>query len=221
MELSLIYEIVGYVASALVAVSLLMTSILRLRIINLIGAIVFVVYGVLIVAYPIVLTNAIIVCINVYQLYKLSRVEDDFSLLHVDAESSYLKQFVAFYYDDISKIYPEFENNPLHASEANLVVFVLRNMLPVGVFIAKKGDSNRAVVKLDYVVPGYRDFKVGAYLHRQQQMFAQQGIQQLISYPGNDMHQSYLERMGYERDFRTSDRVLYQMTVNTNQNPSS
>ncbi|MEO1643805.1 MAG: hypothetical protein AAFR67_01365, partial [Chloroflexota bacterium] len=68
MELTLIYEIVGYIASALVAVSLLMTSILRLRIINLIGAIVFVVYGVLIVAYPIVLTNAIIVCINVYQL---------------------------------------------------------------------------------------------------------------------------------------------------------
>ncbi len=48
MNIAQIFEIVGYVASILVAVSLLMRSILRLRVINLIGAITFVIYGLLI-----------------------------------------------------------------------------------------------------------------------------------------------------------------------------
>lgn len=39
------YELVGYIASALVAMSMLMTSILRLRIVNLVGSTVFGVYG--------------------------------------------------------------------------------------------------------------------------------------------------------------------------------
>ena len=41
-------EIVGYVASALVVLSLTMTSVVRLRTISLAGSIVFVVYGILI-----------------------------------------------------------------------------------------------------------------------------------------------------------------------------
>ena len=48
MDSSLIYEIIGYAASLLVALSLTMKSLQKLRIINMIGAIVFIVYGLLI-----------------------------------------------------------------------------------------------------------------------------------------------------------------------------
>ena len=41
-------EFIGYAASILVAFSLMMSSILKLRIINLIGAITFVIYGLMV-----------------------------------------------------------------------------------------------------------------------------------------------------------------------------
>jgi|ERR1051325_4597590 hypothetical protein len=53
-----IYELIGYVASVLVAISLTMTSILRLRIINLTGSACFTLYGLLIGAYPVAIVNS-------------------------------------------------------------------------------------------------------------------------------------------------------------------
>lgn len=214
MDTAMIYEIIGYIASALVAISVLMTSILRLRVINLIGSSIFVIYGLLIGAFPVALVNFIIVLINIYQLNKLLKLEDEFSLLDVDSDSDYLKQFVAFHRAEIAKFYPQFNERALQTAETEIVIFVLRNMLPVGLFIAKGSEGGRAVVRLDYVIPGYRDFKVGQYLYREKKDFFQShGINQLISYPGNDTHQKYLERMGFERDFSTSDRKLYRLKL--------
>ncbi|MEM9953662.1 MAG: GNAT family N-acetyltransferase [Chloroflexota bacterium] len=212
MEIGMIYEVIGYVASALVAISLLMTSILRLRIINIIGAVIFVVYALLIGSYPVAVVNFVIVLINLYQLNKLFRLEDEFRLLDNDTNSSYLQQFVDFHRDEIEKFYPQFFNTAL--DDNHFVVFVLRNMLPVGLFIASKPIDGRAVVKLDYVIPNYRDFKVGQYLYRQKaDVFKSEGIRELISYSGNDAHEKYLQRMGFSRDFATSDRRLYRLSL--------
>ncbi|HSQ88123.1 YgjV family protein [Romboutsia sp.] len=64
-------EWVGYAASISVAISLTMTNIVRLRIINSIGCLLFVIYGLYLGAYPVALANGIIVLINIYNLYKL------------------------------------------------------------------------------------------------------------------------------------------------------
>lgn len=66
-------EWVGYAASAMIAISLVMTSLVKLRIINTIGCILFVIYGSIVGAYPVAVANAIIVIINIYQLYKLKK----------------------------------------------------------------------------------------------------------------------------------------------------
>ncbi|MBI3163860.1 MAG: YgjV family protein, partial [Chloroflexi bacterium] len=71
MEATLIYELVGYVGSVLVAVSLMMKSLLRLRVINLVGALFFVLYGLLIGALPVAFLNALIVGVNVYYLAQM------------------------------------------------------------------------------------------------------------------------------------------------------
>ncbi len=68
MDLSLTYEIIGYVASVLVAVSLMMRSVLKLRVINLLGAAVFTLYGLLIGAYPVAVVNFVIALIDLYYL---------------------------------------------------------------------------------------------------------------------------------------------------------
>ncbi|MGJ3240280.1 MAG: YgjV family protein [Anaerolineae bacterium] len=215
MDTAMIYEIIGYIASILVAISLLMTSILRLRLINIVGSSFFVLYGLLIGAYPVAIVNFVIVLINLYQLYKLRNLDEVFSLLDIDVNSSYFEQFITFHQDEIRTFYPTFFDKPIHVSDSNhIVTFVLRNMLPVGLFIADEMDSGSAIVRLDYVIPGYRDFKVGQYLYRQKtDFFRSQGITQLISYPGNETHQRYLERMGFQRDIATSDRRLYRLRI--------
>lgn len=69
-------ELVGYAASILIAISLTMTDIYKLRIINSIGCLMFVIYGLNVGAYPVALANAIIIIINIYNLYKLKIIDN-------------------------------------------------------------------------------------------------------------------------------------------------
>ena len=55
-----ILQIIGYTGSVLVAVSLMMSNIVRLRWINLFGAGTFAIYGLLINAYPVFALNGFI-----------------------------------------------------------------------------------------------------------------------------------------------------------------
>ena len=64
-------EIVGYVASLFVLVSFLMKDIKKLRLINSVGCMLFVVYGILLnFSIPIIITNTAILIINAIALLK-------------------------------------------------------------------------------------------------------------------------------------------------------
>jgi hypothetical protein len=68
-------EIIGYIASLLVLVSFLMRNVNKLRIVNTIGCMVFIIYGILLGwSIPIIITNAAIVLINGYYLLKRNKV---------------------------------------------------------------------------------------------------------------------------------------------------
>ncbi len=67
------YEGLGYLASVLVALSMTMRSLLKLRVINLIGAILFAIYGLVIGALPVAALNFFIVLVNIYYLHQLFR----------------------------------------------------------------------------------------------------------------------------------------------------
>ena len=66
-------EILGYLASVMVAISLMMKDIVKLRILNFVGCALFSAYGVAIEAWPVAGMNAFIACINVYYLVKMYR----------------------------------------------------------------------------------------------------------------------------------------------------
>jgi hypothetical protein len=63
---------VGYAAMATVLVSFLMKSVTKLRLINSLGCLFFVVYGFLLepLSMPIIITNTAILIINLYYLIK-------------------------------------------------------------------------------------------------------------------------------------------------------
>jgi hypothetical protein len=62
-------EWVGYLAMTVLLVSFMMKNVIKLRIINSIGCLFFVIYGSLITQYPIVITNLAIILINLYYLF--------------------------------------------------------------------------------------------------------------------------------------------------------
>ena len=62
-------------------------------------------------------------------------------------------------------------------------------------------------VKLDFVIPGYRDFGVGKFLFDENAAwFRERGIRRLVSDPGA-RHAEYLERMGFRRRVTSYSRV--------------
>lgn len=63
-------EIFGYISMIVVLVSMTMKNIKKLRIINSIACAMFVVYGIILSAYPIVLMNILVIFINLYNLKK-------------------------------------------------------------------------------------------------------------------------------------------------------
>jgi hypothetical protein len=207
MDPALVYEIIGYIASALVAISLMMSSILRLRIINMIGAAAFTLYGLLIGAYPVAVVNFIIVVIDLYYLYQIFGEEEYFTLLEVQPTSDYLRYFLGFYEDEIRTYLPEFAFDP---EMPQIIFFVLRDLVPAGLFIAERWDESDLYVNLDFVIPGYRDFKIGAYIFTQRTaIFKDQGIERIYSRPGNTTHQAYLRRMGFEPIIFEAQGELY------------
>lgn len=64
------YELIGTLASVLVLISFLMRGEKKIRIINIIGAIMFVIYGILINAFSVWFLNGALILIHIYYLIR-------------------------------------------------------------------------------------------------------------------------------------------------------
>lgn len=209
METYVVYEIFGYIASVLVAVSLMMSKIVKLRIVNLVGSAVFSLYGILIGSIPVAAMNGFIVLINVYYLLKIFRDIEYFKILKVSADNDYLEEFLNFYSGQIKKFQPDFFDE---ARNSDLNLFVLRDMVPAGLLMGKIEPGGKLAVQLDFVVPKYRDFKIGTFLFEDNgKYFRDRGIREVITKPGSDMHNKYLREMGFKLNEGTN--TLYVKAV--------
>lgn len=196
IETPWIYELIGYLASLLVAVSLMMSQIVKLRIVNMIGALTFTVYGFLIGSMPVALMNAFIVCINVYYLWQMSTMATYFKLLKVGPDDGYLKYFLDHYIDDIRTFQPD---APSSLGEGSLAVFILRNLIPVGLLVGRMTAKGVFVVDLDYVIPNYRDFKTGNFIFNERlSFFRELGIDEIYTFAFKQAHVEYLLRIGFK-----------------------
>jgi hypothetical protein len=71
------WELLGYVASAFLVISLMMSNVVKLRWFNLAGCICFTIYGVMITAWPVALTNGLLALVNIYHLAKLHKADSN------------------------------------------------------------------------------------------------------------------------------------------------
>ncbi|MGB8858668.1 MAG: hypothetical protein WCC60_05405 [Ilumatobacteraceae bacterium] len=198
-------ELIGYLASALVVVSLAMTSVVRLRAISLAGSLAFVVYGVLIASVPIVVTNAAIAVLNVWFLRAELGGKRNLGATVVPVDDPFLVDFLRYHLDDIHRFQPAFQHS---ADSDALALLLMRDGLPAGAFVGHlHGDELR--VELDYVTKPYRDSQISTWLYgKGSGVFRKLGVDRVTSEPGTEPHRSYLVRNGFTSDGHRYQRVL-------------
>ena len=201
-------ELIGYIASMLILISLSMSSILKLRWISLVGCIMYSIYGFFIGSLPVALSNTIMAFINIYFLIKIygaSKTKEFFRLLEVDNYSNYLEYFLDFYKEGIKKSVSDYDfkkkDNPIG-------FYVLRNMVPASIFLGTKYDDETLLIDLDFAIPEYRDFKIGEYIFNEQKdYFLKRGFSKIISYPHSESFSYYLLKMGFEESSEKGNKM--------------
>jgi hypothetical protein len=201
----------GYAGSLLVALSMTMNNIWRLRLINLAGASTMATYGYLIESVPVLLLNLFIVCIDLAYIVELKRRVEQFRIMAFPSHSyPYLQAFLEFYRKDIERYQPEF-SLPSIANPKGF--FILRNMVSVGLFIYSERE-NSIEIHLDYVVPNYRDLKNAHFAYdRHIDRFVAAGFRQAVMTSSVPEHQRYLQRVGFRRS-KTSSQIFMRRLEN-------
>ena len=185
-------ELTGYFASILILISLLMSSAVKLRALNAVGATVFMVYGILIGSYPTAFLNAVSAIVDVYYIVKLLRSGTTFCAQQVPISEIGLGEFIRVYRNDIGHHFPTFD---FQINDTDLIFMVYNDANPVGLFVGTKTENNGIRIKLDYSTPQFRDCSVGKFLFEE---LAQAGVSELVSPGCTPEHQTYLKKVGFQ-----------------------
>ena len=207
----IIASLLGYVASLLLAISLLVNNDLKFRWLNTFGCLSFILYGVFINAFPIILTNSILLLINVFYLVRIYRSNENFDLLAFKAGDELINNVLAFHQKDIKTYFPDYDP----ADETNDINFVvLRDMVIANIFAASLMKDGTAIVKINYTTPKYRDYKIGKFLFQKEKQFLlTHGIRRLVyTHVFNKKHEAYLLKMGFEKE-QLNEQVYFHKNI--------
>lgn len=191
MDISMMIEIFGYIGSALVVISMLMASIVKLRVINTIGSVISGIYAVICGAFPLALMNICLIIINGINLYKLLHTKQSYDLIVSKADDPMAAYFIRRYAEDIRTYFPDIDQYDPAGEE---VFIVCCDGNPVGII---QGEKKNGIldVTIDYSTPAYRDCSVGAYLYSK---LPSENITTLkFSQTVSDAHAAYMQKMGF------------------------
>lgn len=186
----MLIEIFGYVGSVLVVVSMLMSSVIKLRLINLVGSIISGTYALIIGSIPLALMNICLIIINVYNLYKLLKTKQVYELVEEDADGACVAYFLNHYKEDIKIYFPGFKGS----KGMDAVYMVYCNAAPAGLMLGKRTGNGNVELVLEYTTPTYRDCSVGIYLYEE---LPAKGVKTMSFANPSDKHTPYLTKMGY------------------------
>ena len=189
-------EWLGYLASLVVLASLAMSSIVRLRWLNLLGCLLFACYGWLIAVWPVVMMNLGIAAINAWFLYQLYHRREAFALLPAEVGSALFEHFLAVNRAEIERRIMLRE-----VYRGQMAFWLLRDNNTVGLVVAADAGDGLLEILLDYVTPQYRDFKLGRFFYQhQRKALIMRGFTRLLVHPPatDAEHRDYLRKMGFQ-----------------------
>ena len=197
--INILAQLLGYFAFIFLAVSLWVTNDIKFRWINSLGCLSFVFYGILIHAFPIVLTNSVLLAINSYFLFKIYRRQEKFELVEFTKDAALIPRFLSFYQKDIQAYFPDFI---MGENKEEIKFVVLRDIVVANIFVATVDTDGNAFVKINYTVPKYRDYKVGRFLFDEGKEFLlSRGIKRIIYLQVDNMqHEKFLKVVGFKNE---------------------
>ena len=204
-----VIEILGYSASFIIFVSLMMKSIVKLRILNALGCLLFVVFALKTHSIPAVVMNIGIVFIDIYYFYRIVRVKDNFEILEVKKDN----EIVGYFFD---KNRPEltalFGDTAFGKSEKTAFYFRNNDIAGLVAYSIQETDTGKtARIFIDFVVAKYRDLAVGRHFFINDLTFwHHQGVTALTVENPSKAHIPYLEQLGFTQDGSAS---LWKKTV--------
>ena len=165
----IVLEAVGYIGTALVVLSMTMTSVLRLRIVNIAGSAVSVFYAAAVGAYPVVFLNAILIAVNAAKIVQFFRLEKSYHLIETNGGAGLPNYLAQKYNDDILNYFPGFK--------------------------AGKIDGEKTFhISIDYTTPAYRDNSAGLFLYKE---IARRGVKKAVLETSAKNHEAYMYKIGF------------------------
>ena len=191
-------HILGYLAFILLAISLLVNNEIRFRWLNSLGSLSFALYGLMIDALPIIITNGFLLFINIYYLIIIYNTDEDFDLIEFLPNDSIIQKYFSFYQKDILTFFPNFS---FHDKENEIRFIILRDLAFANIFVAQFTSEGIAYVKLNYTVPKYRDYKIGKFIFDKENKYLKsKGVKKIV-YKGviNKNHLQFLKIMKFKK----------------------
>lgn len=190
-------EVVGWLGSVLVVLSLTLAGVWRFRVLNLVGALLATGYNAALGIWPFAAMNGAIAVIDLYWLWRLQRERHDdatYEVVEVAPDDAYLAHVLRAHAADIARFYPAFAPDDAAGRHAFLV---LRGDETVGVVVVRGHADGVAHIELDYVTPRFRDFTPGEFVYRRSGVFARHGFRRLVVPRDVVGSQDYYARVGF------------------------
>lgn len=197
-------QILGYAASLIVFISLMMKSLAKLRVLNAAGSLLFVVFALATDSLPTAFLNLGIVVIDVFYFIRMTRVKDNFEIMTVQKDNEIVRRFYRINKKELDALFGE-----ASFIKSEKIALFFRNddiagLLAYSSVVLPQSDSSvpesAAEILIDFVVPKYRDFAVGRHFFVKDVSFwKEQGYTCLLSSVPDKRHIPYLERLGFER----------------------
>ncbi len=194
-------EIFGYIGTALVLLSMMMTSVARLRIVNISGSVVSMTYAALSNTWPVVFLNFGLIIINSIQLVRLHKLKSRLVAIPTNTCEASVRYFLEHYSNDIAQYFPDFA----HSDNDLAQVFVVYDGAEaVGILIGER-QGEVLCVKLDYVSTKYRDRSIAKFLFEH---IKEYGITTLLASTSVEKHKKYLMKMDFKDQGDTLVKIL-------------
>ncbi|MBO7675959.1 MAG: GNAT family N-acetyltransferase [Erysipelotrichaceae bacterium] len=171
MSKEFMIELIGYLGSLLVLISFITTSVVKLRIINTIGSIIFTIYAIIIKSYPTAIMNAVIIFINIHYLYRMLKVEKEYEIIRMDETDSFVDYFIRYNREELDKYFDVIE-----PEKWNTIYVAFADERPVGL-TAGVLNGDTLDLYMDFTRPEYRDFSIGDRVFRR---LSADGIKKVI-----------------------------------------
>lgn len=189
-------EVVGWVGAGVVVWSMMQQQILRLRVYNLIGCLIQVLYNGILGVWPVMALNIVLAVVQVINLTRLLRTRHDaesYAVARVEARGELLSHLIDLHRADIRTFQPGFQEVPTDAD----AFVVLSGDETVGYVVLRADADGVAQIELDYVTEKYRNLTPGEFVFRSGGVLAERGYRQVVSPP--DTVDPYYPRIGFEK----------------------